>query len=187
MAAPMAAPISAPIAAPIAAPAPVMGGSISASVSVPGSISAPMTLPQSNVFSGFASTPFMPASYHGFLCFEPSARIVRPWLLRRDHLRSPRDVRPDHVRIHLRSARFVRRLVRSADDHLRCADGHVRWQRDRAGVRRDPNTTACCLKTTACEHESVALIHYDSVYKRFIDSETPSTSTLNMLMESMIF
>merc|ERR1719263_2626590 len=41
-----------------------MGGSISASVSVPGSISAPMTLPASNMFSGYTSTPFMPASYY---------------------------------------------------------------------------------------------------------------------------
>merc|ERR1719399_1017490 len=71
---PMAAP-SMPIAAPsmpmpampampVSAPAPVMGGSISASVSVPGSISAPMTLPTSNMFSGYTSTPFMPASYY---------------------------------------------------------------------------------------------------------------------------
>merc|ERR1719502_1153636 len=63
---------SMPMAAPattIAAPAttvaaPVVGGSISASVSVPGSISAPMSLPTSNMFSGYTSTPFMPASYY---------------------------------------------------------------------------------------------------------------------------
>merc|ERR1719409_768079 len=47
----------------------MMGGSISApvatSVSIPsGSISAPMSLPQSNMFSGYTSTPFMPAPYY---------------------------------------------------------------------------------------------------------------------------
>merc|ERR550537_102480 len=49
--------------------APMVSSSISApvagSVSVPtGSISAPMTLPTSNMFSGYTSTPFMPASYY---------------------------------------------------------------------------------------------------------------------------
>merc|ERR1719364_257467 len=39
-----------------------VGGSISASVSVPGSMSAPVSLPSSNMFSGFTSTPFLPAS-----------------------------------------------------------------------------------------------------------------------------
>merc|ERR1719324_2289071 len=49
----------------VAAPMPVTGGSISASVSVPAaSISAPVSLPASNMFSGFTSTPFMPASYY---------------------------------------------------------------------------------------------------------------------------
>merc|ERR1719230_1833640 len=42
----------------------VVGGSIAASVSVPGSISAPMSLPTSNMFSGYTSTPFMPAPYY---------------------------------------------------------------------------------------------------------------------------
>merc|ERR1719337_712615 len=49
--------------------APVVSSSISApvatSVSIPsGSISAPMSLPTSNMFSGYTSTPFMPASYY---------------------------------------------------------------------------------------------------------------------------
>merc|ERR1719213_236878 len=53
------------MAAPMPAPMPVTGGSISASVSVPAaSISAPVSLPTSNMFSGFTSTPFMPASYY---------------------------------------------------------------------------------------------------------------------------
>merc|ERR1719321_1675168 len=52
------------MAAPVMA-APVTGGSISASVSVPAaSISAPVSLPASNMFSGYTSTPFMPASYY---------------------------------------------------------------------------------------------------------------------------
>merc|ERR1719281_1037861 len=50
------------IAAPTIA-APVTGGSIAASVPT-GSVSAPMSLPSSNMFSGFTSTPFMPASYY---------------------------------------------------------------------------------------------------------------------------
>merc|ERR1712118_358365 len=55
-----------PIAQPTMAPmAPVTGGSITACVSVPAaSISAPVSLPASNMFSGFTSTPFMPASYY---------------------------------------------------------------------------------------------------------------------------
>merc|ERR1719324_2381364 len=49
--------------------APMVSSSISApvatSVSIPsGSISAPMSLPTSNMFSGYTSTPFMPASYY---------------------------------------------------------------------------------------------------------------------------
>merc|ERR1719321_1390928 len=45
------------MAAPVMA-APVTGGSIAAS------ISAPVSLPASNMFSGYTSTPFMPASYY---------------------------------------------------------------------------------------------------------------------------
>merc|ERR1712216_1056757 len=38
---------------------------VAASVSIPsGSITASMSLPTSNMFSGYTSTPFMPASYY---------------------------------------------------------------------------------------------------------------------------
>merc|ERR1719506_114566 len=68
MAAPM--PRAAPMtmAAPMTTAAPIMGGSITASVpgsiAAPASISAPMSLPATNMFSGYTSTPFMPAPYY---------------------------------------------------------------------------------------------------------------------------
>merc|ERR550537_1742645 len=56
------------MAAPMATAAPIMGGSITASVpgsiAAPASISAPMSLPATNMFSGYPSTPFMPAPYY---------------------------------------------------------------------------------------------------------------------------
>merc|ERR1719213_423587 len=56
------------MAAPMTTAAPVMGGSITASVpgsiAAPASISAPMSLPATNMFSGYTSTPFMPAPYY---------------------------------------------------------------------------------------------------------------------------
>jgi hypothetical protein len=57
---PMTAPMTTSMAMPTMA-APVHGGSITASV--PGSISAPaMSLPASNMFSGYTATPFLPAA-----------------------------------------------------------------------------------------------------------------------------